>query len=229
MGRYDLIFDADDTLWEETLFFERATEAFLDYLDHPALSPAEVRAVLDDIERANAAVYGYGAAVFERSLTECLERLRPDAPVNDVDRAVLRSFREIITERELELIAGVEETLHDLGARHRLFLLTKGYEDVQRRKIEASGLAHLFAGIGIVSEKDPRAYHSFAATEGLDPAATWMIGNSPKSDIWPALKAGMGAVLVPNPMTWVLEQDEVPENHDRFHTVSPIGKLTEIF
>ncbi|MBB6175182.1 putative hydrolase of the HAD superfamily [Nocardiopsis mwathae] len=229
MGPCDLIFDADDTLWEETLFFVRATDAFVDYLDHPTLSPDEVRRILDDIERDNSAAHGYGAAVFEQSLVECLERLRPEAPVTDADREVLRSFREIITDRRLELIAGVEETLHALVGRHRLFLLTKGHEGMQRRKIEESGLAPLFAGIGIVPEKDRRAYDDFAAAEGLDRAATWMIGNSPKSDILPALKAGMGAVFVPHPMTWTLEQDELPANHDRFHTVSPIGRLTEIF
>ena len=37
-----------------------------------------------------------------------------------------------------------------------------------------------------------------------------MIGNSPKSDILPALEAGMSAVFIPNDHTWVLEHAELP-------------------
>jgi putative hydrolase of the HAD superfamily len=43
----------------------------------------------------------------------------------------------------------------------------------------------------------------------MDARETWMIGNSPKSDINPALEAGLGAVLIPHPHTWVLERQEV--------------------
>ena len=38
---------------------------------------------------------------------------------------------------------------------------------------------------------------------------TWMIGNSPKSDINPALAAGLNAVFVPHGNTWILEHEEV--------------------
>jgi len=64
---------------------------------------------------------------------------------------------------------------------------------------------------------------------GADPATTWMIGNSPKSDINPALEAGLGAVLVPNPSTWSLEIQAVPESHERFRTVERFADLTVLF
>ena len=54
MERQHLIIDADDTLWENNIHFERAIEEFLDFLDHSTLTRAEARAVLDEIERANA-------------------------------------------------------------------------------------------------------------------------------------------------------------------------------
>ena len=38
-----LIFDADDTLWENNIYFERAFEEFVSFLDHSTFSPAEVR------------------------------------------------------------------------------------------------------------------------------------------------------------------------------------------
>src|SRR6266545_4026434 len=52
-----------------------------------------------------------------------------------------------------------------------------------------------------------------------------MIGNSPTSDIWPALEAGLGAVLVPHPHTWVLEKRELPTGADRFVIVDSIPQL----
>ena len=38
-----------------------------------------------------------------------------------------------------------------------------------------------------------------------------MVGNSPKSDINPALAAGLNAVFVPHDNTWVLEHEEVAQ------------------
>ena len=45
--RQHLIVDADDTLWENNIYFERAFDDFIDFLDHSTLKPGEVRAVLD--------------------------------------------------------------------------------------------------------------------------------------------------------------------------------------
>ena len=36
-----------------------------------------------------------------------------------------------------------------------------------------------------------------------------MIGNSPKSDMNPALEAGLNAVFVPHAHTWVLEKQDL--------------------
>lgn len=229
MPGYNLIFDADDTLWENNVFFERAIEGFLDYVDHPTHTREELRVVLDDVERANSAVHGYGARAFERSLVDCLEQVRSHVPVGDADRVELRRLCTPLFEFEVELLDGVSETLTELANRHRLFLLTKGHAEDQQRKIDTSGLAPLFTATRVVPEKDPDAYRTFGVDHGLDPVDTWMIGNSPKSDIWPALEAGMGAVLVPHPMTWSLEHANVPQEHDRFRTLAPLGKLTRFF
>jgi putative hydrolase of the HAD superfamily len=56
-----------------------------------------------------------------------------------------------------------------------------------------------------------------------------MIGNSPKSDINPALSAGLSAVYVPHPRTWSMEQEDVPEKHLRLLTIERITELTQHF
>ena len=55
-----LLIDADDTLWENNIYFERAIAAFISYLDHHEYSPAEVRQALNAVERETILAHGYG-------------------------------------------------------------------------------------------------------------------------------------------------------------------------
>jgi putative hydrolase of the HAD superfamily len=208
MAMQHLIFDADDTLWENNIHFERAIEAFLDFLDHSTLTRQQVRDVLDEIELANLGAGGYGSAAFTRNLRSCYERLAERQVAAEDLRAVM-AFGERILSQPIELIDGVQETLALLAARHDLTLLTKGHAEEQQAKIDRSGLASYFRHAEVVPEKDPAAYHALVARLALDPARTWMVGNSPKSDINPALAVGLNAVFIPHHATWRLEHQEV--------------------
>jgi phosphoglycolate phosphatase-like HAD superfamily hydrolase len=44
--RQSLIVDADDTLWENNIYFERAFDDFCDFLAHSTVSAEQVRAVM---------------------------------------------------------------------------------------------------------------------------------------------------------------------------------------
>lgn len=207
--RFSIFVDADDTLWENNILFERVIDDYLDWMVHPVLTRTEIRAMLDDIERANAVTHGYGSQAFLHSLAECVVKLR-ERPVtaDEVDRiAVLAA--PLVDRGHVELIPGVAETLAVLAERHDVRLLTKGAADEQQEKIDASGLAGHFRSVHIVPEKNVGTYTGLLDQFGLAPAATWMIGNSPKSDILPARAAGMRAVFIPHQHTWVLEHDEV--------------------
>jgi putative hydrolase of the HAD superfamily len=203
-----LIFDADDTLWENNVHFERAIEDFLDFLDHSTLTREEVRAVLDEIELANLGPGGYGSAAFTRHLRACYEHLA-ERHIADEDLRTVMAFGERILAQPIELLEGVAETLALLAARHDLTLLTKGHPEEQRLKIDRSGLASYFRHAEVVPEKTADAYYALVVQLGLAPARTWMIGNSPKSDINPALAAGLNAVFIPHPATWRLEHQEL--------------------
>jgi len=214
MERQHLIFDADDTLWENNIHFERAIEDFLDYLDHSTLTRDEVRAVLDEIELANFRVHGYGSAAFTRNLRLCYERLA-ERHIDEVALRKVMTFGERIVSQPVELIEGVAETLPRLAARHDLTLLTKGHPEEQQLKIDRSGLGDYFRHTAVVPEKDTAAYLALIDELGIDPADGWMIGNSPKSDINPALAAGLNAVFIPHSATWRLEHQELHEGHGR--------------
>lgn len=208
MTRQYLMIDADDTLWENNIYFERAFEEFVEFLGHSALSPSEVRAVLDEIELANARVHGYGSLNFGRNLRQCYQHLT-ERDVREDDLRTVMNFAERILECPMEVIPGVPETLEYLASRHHLTLFTKGHPDEQILKIDRSGLGGWFAHTAIVKEKDTSAYRRLVAERRMDPACTWMIGNSPKSDINPALAAGLNAVFVPHANTWALEKQEI--------------------
>jgi putative hydrolase of the HAD superfamily len=203
-----LLIDADDTLWENNVYFERAIAAFIGYLNHSTYSPAEVRKTLNEVERETILAHGYGLTSFTRSLVTCFERLSP-SPLTDEKRRRIMNFAQTIGDQEIELLPGVEETLAELSARHRLILMTKGNHAEQADKVARSGLASHFSSIEIVPEKDPETYRSMIDRHDLEPNSSWMIGNSPKSDINPALAAGLNAVFLFHRDTWVLEHAEI--------------------
>ena len=225
-----LLIDADDTLWENNIYFERAIAAFISYLDHHEYTAAEVRQTLNAVERETILAHGYGLPSFTRSLVTCFERLSPE-PMDEEKRQRVVGFANSIAEQEIELLPQVDETLRDLASRHRLIMMTKGDHAEQADKVRRSGVAGYFSAIEIVTEKDAPAYRAVIARHELAPHTTWMIGNSPKSDINPALAAGLHAVFLFHKDTWVLEHaavDPAPEGQHLLELDS-FPKLRDFF
>ena len=207
-GAQTLLIDADDTLWENNIYFERAIARFITFLNHHEFSPEQVRGVLNDVERECVVKHGYGLHSFAHALVDTFERLSVE-PVTPELHAQIHSFAHTVAEHPVEFLPEIPETLRHLADRHHLILLTKGAIAEQTGKIERSGLKRFFTAIEIVAEKDVAAYSSIIEKYELARDSTWMIGNSPKSDINPALAAGLHAVFVPHGDTWILEHDEV--------------------
>jgi putative hydrolase of the HAD superfamily len=227
-GRQHLIVDADDTLWENNVYFERAFDEFIQYLAHSSMTPSEVRAVLDEIEVANSKIHGYGSLNFGRNLCQCFARLKARDICSEEIEAIMLLSRRII-EQPLELIEGVPETLEYLSRRHDMTLFTKGHPEEQKLKIDRSGLGIYFGRTAIVKEKDPESYKKLSTEIGLGNARTWMIGNSPKSDINPALQVGLNAVYVPHERTWHLERTKLGNGSGRLVTVAAFSELQHLF
>jgi putative hydrolase of the HAD superfamily len=203
-----LMIDADDTLWENNIYFEQAIASFISFLNHQQYTREEVRAVLNEVERECIISHGYGLHSFAHALVNTFERLSVE-PLTPALRETIHGFAHAIAEHPIETFEGVPETLDYLAGHHRLILMTKGNIMEQSGKVERSGLKDYFSAVEIVPEKDPSTYRSVVEKYGLASNVTWMVGNSPKSDINPALAIGLNAVFVPHDMTWVLEQGEV--------------------
>jgi putative hydrolase of the HAD superfamily len=211
-----LILDADDTLWENNIYFIRAFEDFVTFLDHEHLTSNEILLMLDELEIANRSTHGYGARAFARSLRDTFQQIT-GVPDDHPDLETAENLGLRILNDPFDLMEGVDTTLELLAENHTLYLLTKGHENEQRPKIERSGLESRFRAVIITPEKTADTYRETIDQLAIDPADTWMIGNSPRSDINPALAAGLNAIYIPHPQTWHLEVEDLttPPSEDR--------------
>jgi putative hydrolase of the HAD superfamily len=209
-GSHALLIDADDTLWESNIYFERAIVDFISFLNHRERTPPEVRAILNDVEREAIASHGYGLQSFAHALVKTFERLSVE-PLTPALHETVHGFAHTIAAQPLQLLPQVEQTLQYLSERHYLVLVTKGDFKEQSGKVERSGVKRYFRDIEVVPEKDAAVYRKLVQNHDLQPRRTWMIGNSPKSDINPALRAGINAIFVPHDDTWILEHEELDE------------------
>ena len=200
-------FDADDTLWENEVFFHKAQIKFKKL--HPHIKDPDEE--IFQIEKKNIKLYGYGIKGFTLSLIEASAKHSSNQTNIENITEILNIGKELLTHR-LELLPGVEDTLKYLSDHFKLIMITKGDLFDQQRKIQESGLSKYFSSIEIVSEKDEKTYLDILAKHNILPKKFFMVGNSLKSDILPVTKIGGTGIFIPHQFTWIHEK--VDENHD---------------
>ena len=216
-----LLIDADDTLWENNIYFERVSAAFLDELATRGIPRPRVEELLWRTEQRNVKITGYGSKAFCASLHEVARTFG----AADLEPWIAGK-EQWISQYPIEFMPGVRETLPLLHANHHTILVTKGRADEQTGKLDRSGLGGFFHAIEIVFEKNDDTYRDIVKKHGLDPAATWMIGNSPRSDINPAKAAGLGTVFIPYHTTWQHELEEISSDGPETIVLENFGELT---
>lgn len=228
MARETLLIDADDTLWENNVFFEQAIEDFLGLLDPLGYSRAYSRHILNETERRNIRQHGYGVKSFGRSLEDTYMKLAGHLAQRATIEAIHKRV-EALERTPPHVLDGVVETLDYLADRHRLILFTKGEAAEQAAKVERSGLQIHFDAIEILPEKNTQTYRALVNRHHVVKSRGWMVGNSPRSDINPALEAGLNAVFIPHPATWALEQEELRNGAGRLLIVPSFRSLRDHF
>ena len=225
-----LIVDADDTLWETEIHFEQCIANFGELMATLGFDREEAELTVDAVERERVPRVGYAPQEFARSLVFAYQRLceRHSRAVKDEVSDDVWEIGQAIIAYPIVLLDGVAETLARLSDHCRLLLLTKGDGETQADKLARSGLSHLFDGVHIVPEKDARVIRELVVEYDLRPEQTWMVGNSPRSDVNPALEAGIGAIHVPHSNTWHLEHEEIAEP-ERVIILNGFGKLAALF
>jgi len=215
MARHTLLIDADDTLWENNIFFENTIDSFITQLEHLGYTRDYIRHILNETERRNIRQHGYGVRSFRRSLEETYLKLAGNSAKREIVQAI-EKMAATLEATPPRILDGVPETLAYLAKHNRLILLTKGEPAEQAAKVERSGLQPYFDEIEMVLEKNHEVYERMIEQFKIVKTHGWMVGNSPRSDINPALQAGLNAVFIPHSATWELERCELE---------SGVGKL----
>lgn len=230
MGRPTLILDADDTLWETNVFYEEAIDAFVERMEREGFDPAEAREVFHQVEHERVPVAGYAPWEFARSMAIAYRKLCEScgrAPSPEVEAEAEAIGRRVI-DYPIHLLDGVAETLPKLHRRCRLLVLTKGDPQVQRDKVRRSGLASYFDAVHVVPEKGADVLRDLLRRYDLDPGRTWVVGDSPRSDINPALEVGVGAIHIPYRRPWTFEAVPIADP-DRVVTLRSFAELLHLF
>jgi len=225
----NLVFDADDTLWDSNIHFLEAFDFFAAAVGDTVfgISRVEIHAAVRRAEFRLIKTHGYGRRPYVMALHQAAAELAPAG--HDRLRDEIERIGAHLLDRDCALLPDVEPTLQELSQRHRLLIFTKGQRDEQLHKLARSGLGPLFDRVETPREKDVGPYRRLVRDAGLDPSLTFMIGNSPRSDINPAVAAGLRAVFIPHPHTWDLEHEEINDAGDRIIELSSFRRLVEVF
>ncbi len=228
MARHTLLIDADDTLWENNIFFEKTIDDFITRLEHLGYTREYIRHILNETERRNIRQHGYGVRSFRRSLEDTYLKLAGNSARREMVKDIERMAHELESTPP-HILDGVPETLAYLAKHHRLILLTKGEPAEQAAKVERSGLQPHFDAIEIVLEKDSGTYGRMIEQFKIVKSHGWMVGNSPRSDINPALQSGLNAVFIPHSATWELEKSELESGTGKLLILSTFRELRAHF
>lgn len=219
--------DGDDTLWHNETRFHLTQTALRDLLRRH-VPDADVDRHLAEVEMRNLRLYGYGVKAFTLSMIETAIQLT-DRRIPAADLEVILGWGQKMLSAPTELLDGVEAALKDLSRRYELILITMGDLFDQESKLARSGLAEMFKGVEILSEKNVDAYRSVLRRRHIEPEEFVMVGNSLRSDIAPVIALGARAVHIPYPLTWHHEQvseDAMPK--EGWHQLENISELSAL-
>ena len=220
-----IAFDADDTLWENELYFQEFEKEFCNLLS-PYQMSSSISEDLFKVEMKNLHMYGYGLKSMMLSMIETICKVTEGEGNIGLVNKIIELGQELL-QRPVTLLNGGKEVLSAFQGKYKLVLATKGDLFDQKRKIEASGLREYFHHIEIMSDKKIDDYQRLIDTLGCPPEKLLMIGNSVKSDILPVLELGGYAAHVPYHVTWAYEQHEGEIRHPNFIRLDSIKGILD--
>ncbi len=228
MREQTILFDLDDTLIHCNKYFDFVINQFVDtmltwFAGH-RLKPEDIKQKQLEIDLAGIQVHGFMADRFPKSFVETYHWFaeRYNRPASRKEEQWLLELGHSVYEYTIEPYPHMEETLQSLtGAGHKLYLYTGGDSAIQMRKIEDAGLRKYFGErIFVTLHKTIAFMESLLREQRFDRLHTWMIGNSVKTDILPALYAGIHSIYIPAVNEWQFNTGEI--------NVKPRGAFFEL-
>jgi len=222
-----VVFDGDDTLWSTEQLYDDARSRARDVVAQAGLNPATWEDCERRLDVQNVHKLGYSMDRFPTSCVQAYEELcrSTGSSVNARIADRVRHAARSVFEHDPPLVLGARETLTFLRGRGvKLALLTKGDHELQSRRIERSGLVDMFDVTQIVPEKSAAIIRAVVAALGVDTGSAWMVGNSIRSDVLPAIDAGIRAVWIPAHV-WEYERAADKLVGDRVITASHLADI----
>lgn len=220
-----VVFDFDDTLVQTTVYFEKAREEYARYMVKLGFPLDGVLTALDRYDIENVKRYGgFAKECFPHAMVRTYEHFCKLTGTK-TNKTISHKVEEMgwwVFEQPPVLLPGVVDTLEELSSFLPLYLATKGDPPVQLKRIDESGLAKYFKSIHVLTHKNTEDYQKIGGQHNLEPCTSWVVGNSVKSDINPALRAGYNCIFVPHPYTWHHEMEEPLGGH---YTVNAIREI----
>lgn len=226
-----LIFDADDTLWENNIYYIKAAEDLVDMISEVGPSPTILEQQFQEIEKNIVKEKGYGSKNFLHILELLYTRYSSLLPAT----RYAKRFEQICLDFEKHIrivpriFPDVPEILNKLSKKYKLYILTKGNIAEQKKKLKRSKLLKYFQGAFVENEKNLDTYQRIIQSHRWVVDEICMVGNSPKSDINPALQLGMYAVFIPYEYTWVLDDEPLIRNQKRLKIIHSFSELNHLF
>jgi putative hydrolase of the HAD superfamily len=209
MSSAAVIFDGDDTLWDTMSAYALAKHEFFGEMALIGFDPDEVECRFERIDMANVDRLGFKRERFPTSMVDTY-RYFCDTYRASYSNAIEHKIRRLgdgVIFSEPKVDENAEDVLRSLQNHYTLILSTKGDEEVQRMKINGSELASYFQSIYIFERKTDQELEHVIQDNHLSRADSWVIGNSLRSDINPALRLGLRAIWIPR-YTWDYEEAE---------------------
>lgn len=225
-----VIFDGDDTLWFTERLYDEARASARAIVVRAGTDGNEWEQIQRQVDVENVVVLGYSPERFPTSCVQAYEKLCERHGIDSDSRVISRIRRaaQEVFNRDPELVPRVHDVLYELrNYGIQLALLTKGDIAVQRQRVTASGLEKYFHLVRIVQEKVPATIREVAAELGVSPTNTWMVGNSIRSDVLPALEAGVNVIWV-DAHVWEYERAHDHLAEDRVIAVASLAEVPSV-
>jgi putative hydrolase of the HAD superfamily len=224
-GLSTVIFDGDDTLWRTMPLYTESKRRFFSFMGELGFDAGCVEQEFEMRDLSNVAAWGFTVERFRRSMVETYHefcRKREQAPTLRTEQRISRIATAVVRNKTRPM-PRAREVLAALHGRCRLVLLTKGEYALQERRVAESSFNDFFDRVTIVEHKDRATFLRLAEELEVDEQRTWSVGDSLRSDIRPALEAGLNAIWIPQE-TWGYEA-VVPECHEHLLQISSIREL----
>lgn len=205
MERQNLILDLDDTLIRTGDLYSSVKNEFISFMSSIEFDFCDIDYIFESREQENINKYGYIPERYCISMLEvynyCIYHQRLISKTNHLN--VIRSIANRILNETPDPVEDLHETVNELIDFSKLFLISRGNESLQFKKIRDVGLDQFFTPLNtlIVKYKDKQVFSDFMKLHSLRKDITWSIGDSIKSDINPAIEIGVKCILISYPST----------------------------